>query len=286
MASPLQIFARKKRDQTPLAMLALYDAPSARLACEAGVDAVLVGDSLGNTVLGYDSTLPVTLDDITLCVGAVSRGVRASNRPEVAIVADMPFGACADPAQAVAGAVRLLRAGAHAVKIENTPTGVFEKLGESGIPVMGHIGFTPQSVLKLDKVVQGRTASEGRELLQQAQWLDARGAFAIVLEAMTAPVAARISGGVAAATVGIGAGAGCDGQVLVWHDVVGLTERPFRLAKKWADTAQLWRGAVEGYVGQVRERTFPAPANGWDMDEEQARAWDDLRPDALDEQPF
>ena len=287
MTSPLQIFARKKRDQTPLAMLALYDAPSARLACDAGIDAVLVGDSMGNTMLGYDSTLPVTLDDIALHVGAVARGVRASSRPDVAIVADMPFGSCADASVAVAGAVRLLQAGAHAVKIENTPTGVFERLAEVGVPVMGHIGFTPQSVLKFDRVVQGRTASEANALLQQAQWIENQGAFAVVLEAMTAQVAARITGAVEVATIGIGAGAGCDGQVLVWHDVVGLTPRPLRLARSWADTAQLWREAVGGYVGEVQTRSFPAPENGWEMDETELRAWKESSREApLDEQPF
>ena len=283
MTSPLQIFARKKRDQTPLAMLALYDAPSARLACDAGVDAILVGDSMGNTVLGYDSTLPVTLDDIALHVGAVARGVRASGRPEVAIVADMPFGSYSDPQKAVEGAVRLLQAGAHAVKIENTPTGVFERLGEVGIPVVGHIGFTPQSILKFDKVVQGRTAREADSLLQQAQWIAANGAFALVLEAMTSEVAARITGSLEAATIGIGAGAGCDGQVLVWHDVVGLSPRAFRFAKSWADTAHLWRRAASAYVGEVQTRTFPARENSWEMEDAERRAWEG---EPSEEQPF
>ena len=287
MTSPLQIFARKKRDQTPLAMLALYDAPSARIACDAGLDAVLVGDSMGNALLGYDSTLPVTLDDIALHTGAVARGVRASSRPDVAIVADMPFGAYATPEMAVEGAVRLLRAGAHAVKIEGTPTGVFEKLAEVGVPVMGHIGFTPQSVLKFNSVVQGRTAAQGAQLLEQAQWLAARGAFGIVLEAMTRAVAARISGSLEAATIGIGAGAGCDGQILVWHDAVGLTPHSFRFARSFADTAHLWSEAVGSYVAAVQTREFPAAQNGWEMNDDELQLWEDASAtQPLDEQPF
>ena len=286
MISPLQIFARKKRDQTPLAMLALYDAPSARIACDAGLDAILVGDSMGNTLLGYDSTLPVTLDDIAMHTGAVARGVRASTRPDVAIVADMPFGSYATPELAATGAVRLLQAGAHAVKIEGAPTGVFEKLSEVGVPVMGHIGFTPQSVLKFESIVQGRTAAQGAQLLETARELEARGAFGIVLEAMTREVATRITGTLAIATVGIGAGAGCDGQVLVWHDAIGLTPRPFRFAKSFVDTAQVWNEAISAYVTQVQTRSFPAPPNGWEMSEEELQIWDSAQPEPLNEQPF
>ena len=277
MISPLQIFARKKRDQTPLAMLALYDAPSARIACDAGLDAVLVGDSMGNTMLGYDSTLPVTLDDIVLHTGAVARGVKASSRPDVAVVADMPLGTYATPELAAQNAVQLLRAGAHAVKIEGTPLGVFEKLSEVGVPVMGHIGFTPQSLLKFDSIVQGRTALEGARLLEQAQWIAARGAFGLVLEAMTTAVAARITGSLAIASVGIGAGAGCDGQVLVWHDAVGLTPRAFRFAKAFANTAELWSDAIGAYVSQVQTREFPAPQHGWEMSAEELERMQDAR---------
>ena len=287
MFSPLQIFARKKREQTPLAMLALYDAPSARIACDAGIDAILVGDSMGNTLLGYDSTLPVTLDDIAIHLGAVARGVRASTRPDVAIVADMPFGSYATPELAASGAVRLLRAGAHAVKIEGTPQGVFEKLAEVGVPVMGHIGFTPQSVLKFESVVQGRTAAQGAQLLEQARWIANRGAFGIVLEAMTRAVAARISGESALATVGIGAGAGCDGQVLVWHDAVGLSPQTFRLARCFADTTQLWNRAIGDYVSDVQTRQFPALENGWEMSDDELQLWQDAgEVEPSDEQPF
>ena len=287
MTSPLQIFARKKRDQTPLAMLALYDAPSARIACDAGIDAILIGDSMGNTLLGYDSTLPVTLDDIAVHTGAVARGVKSSMRPAVAIVADMPFGSYATPELAATGAVRLLQAGAHAVKIEGAPPGVFEKLNEVGVPAMGHIGFTPQSVLKFDNVVQGRSAAQGAQLLETARELEARGAFAVVLEAMTREVAARISGTLEIATVGIGAGAGCDGQVLVWHDAVGLTARPFRFSKSFADTAKLWNQAIGDYVTQVQTRDFPAPENGWSLSDDELQLWAEAeKVEPLDEQPF
>ena len=286
MTSPLQIFARKKRDQTPLAMLALYDGPSARIACDAGLDAILVGDSMGNTLLGYDSTLPVTLDDIAIHTGAVARGARASTRPDVAVVADMPFGSYATPELAARGAVRLLQAGAHAVKIEGAAPGVFEKLNEVGVPVMGHIGFTPQSVLKFENVVQGRTAAQGAQLLEIARELEARGAFAVVLEAMTREVAARITGALSIATIGIGAGASCDGQVLVWNDAVGLTPRPFRFARSFASTAQVWNEAVSSYVTQVQTRDFPAPDNGWSLSDEELQIWDSAPADPLDEQPF
>ncbi len=287
MTSPLQIFARKKREQTPLAMLALYDAPSARIACDAGLDAILVGDSMGNVLLGYDSTLPVTLDDIALHTGAVARGVKSSARPDVAIVADMPFGVCATPEMAATSAVRLLQAGAHAVKIEGAPTGVFEKLSEIGIPAMGHIGFTPQSVLKFESIVQGRSAAQGAQLLEQARDLENRGAFAIVLEAMTREVAAKITSSLEIATVGIGAGAGCDGQVLVGHDALGLTPRPFRFAKSFGDTAQLWNQAIGAYVTQVQTREFPAPQHGWEMSEQELQLWQGAtQAEPLDEQPF
>ena len=266
-------------------MLALYDAPSARIACDAGIDAILVGDSMGNTLLGYDSTLPVTLDDIAIHTGAVARGARASNRPDVAIIADMPFGSCATPELAASGAVRLLQAGAHAVKVEGTPAGVFEKLSEVGVPVMGHIGFTPQSVLKFENVVQGRTALEGAQLLEQARELEARGVFGLVLEAMTGAVAARITGALSIATIGIGAGPRCDGQVLVWHDAVGLTPRPFRFSKNFAETAHLWHEAIGDYVSQVQTRTFPAPQNGWEMSEAELDIWAGAS-EPLNEQPF
>ena len=287
MISPLQIFARKKRDQTPLAMLALYDAPSARIACEAGLDAILVGDSMGNTLLGYDSTLPVTLDDIALHTGAVARGVRASSRPDVAIIADMPFGSYITPEMAARGAVRLLQAGAHAVKIEGTPAGVFEKLAEVGVPTMGHIGFTPQSILKFENVVQGRTVAQGAQLLEQAQWLAERGVFGLVLEAMTGAVAARITGSLAIATIGIGAGVGCDGQVLVWHDAVGLTPRSFRFAKSFGDTAHLWHEAIGAYVTQVQTRGFPDAEHSWEMNSDELQMWETVEAvQPLDEQPF
>ena len=287
MTSPLHIFARKKRDQTPLAMLALYDAPSARIACDAGIDAILIGDSMGNTLLGYDSTLPVTLDDIAIHTGAVARGVKSSVRPDVAVIADMPFGSYATPELAAQSAVRLLQAGAHAVKIEGAPQGVFEKLSEIGVPVMGHIGFTPQSALKFDSIVQGRSAAQGAQLLETARELEARGAFAVVLEAMTREVAAKITGSLQIATIGIGAGAGCDGQVLVWHDAVGLTQRPFRMAKSFADTANLWNQAIGAYVTQVQTREFPAPDNGWEMNDEELQIWESAtQTEPLDEQPF
>lgn len=294
MTSPLQIFARKKRDAAPLAMISLYDAPSAQIACDAGVDALLVGDSLGNSILGYDSTIPVTMEDMKRHTGAVVRGVRGSSRPAVPVVADLPFGSYATPALAVENAVALLQIGAHAVKIEGVMPGVLKALVENGVPVMGHLGFTPQSVLLFEGVVQGKTAQAARELEESAQILD-EFCFAVVLEAVTAEVAQSITRARRYATVGIGAGAGCDGQVLVWNDLVGLSPKTFKLAKAWANTRELWLGAAQGYIAETQNGAFPTAENSWNMSGEelekyvpapQEEATLPLDVEPLNEQPF
>ncbi|MBW3638030.1 MAG: 3-methyl-2-oxobutanoate hydroxymethyltransferase [Armatimonadetes bacterium] len=286
----MHIFARKKRDKSPLSMLSLYDAPSAQIACEAGADAILVGDSLGNAILGYDSTLPVTMSDMLRHTGAVVRGVKSSSRVDVAVVADLPFGSYATPKRAIKNAVALLQIGAHAVKIEGVNPDLLQKMAREGIPVMGHLGFTPQSVLQFESVVQGKTSEVGQRLARQAAVLEECGAFAVVLEAVTGEVAQHITAQLKIATVGIGAGAGCDGQVLVWNDVVGLSPQTFKLAKAWANTRQIWLEAAQNYVGEVQNGSFPAPENGWNMnDEERAKfsaSHDEIEIETLDEQPF
>ncbi|RYG75135.1 3-methyl-2-oxobutanoate hydroxymethyltransferase [bacterium] len=295
----LQIFARKKREKTPLAMVALYDAPSAQIACDAGIDAILVGDSVGNTVLGFDSTIPVTVDAIAHHVGAVVRGVKSSSRPDVPVIADLPFGSYATPEKAVENAVRMMQLGAHAVKIEGTqeylPTlkhDVFTAFAAAGIPVMGHLGFTPQSVLKFPGVVQAKTAPSAHKLLADALHLSEAGCFAIVLEATTEEAAREITAQLPISTIGIGAGVVCDGQVLVWHDLVGITEKPFKFSKAFGATRQVWAQALQDFKNEVENRSFPTADNSWNMTAEEVDNWAQLRGEAttdiepLDEQPF
>ena len=277
--SPLSVFGRKKREDQRLSMVALYDAPSAQIACDAGIDALLVGDSLGNTVLGWDSTIPVTLDDIARHLGAVVRGVKSSSRPDVPIIADMPFATYATPEKAVENAARLMQLGAHAVKIEGVlsensgENRTFEILANAGIPIMGHLGFTPQSVLRFPSVVQGKTVADANRLEREAQVLESNGCFALVLEAVTAQVAQKITQSLLISTIGIGAGVGCDGQILVWHDLVGLTQKPPKFAKKWTNTREIWSEAVKNYVGEVEAREFPTEAHGWRMSDEEKEKW-------------
>ncbi|PQV64249.1 ketopantoate hydroxymethyltransferase [Abditibacterium utsteinense] len=277
--SSLRIFARKKQSQIPLAMIALSDAPAAQIACDAGIDAILVGDSLGNTALGFDSTIPVTLDMMAHHLGAVVRGVKSSSRPAVPIVADMPFGSYATPEIGVQNAVRLIQLGAHAVKIEGTQGAgndfgrVFELCQRAGIPVMGHIGFTPQSELQFENVVQGKTARDAAQLLQQALTLQRAGCFALVLEAMTIQVARQITSQLSISTVGIGAGKDCNGQVLVWHDLVGITAKPFKMARAFASTREIWTSAIQSYCAEIEAAQFPTAQNGWEMSEEESQNW-------------
>jgi 3-methyl-2-oxobutanoate hydroxymethyltransferase len=278
--SPLQIFARKKREHVPLAMVALSDAPSAQIACDAGIDAILVGDSLGNTALGYDSTIPVTMDDIAHHLRAVLRGVKSSSRPDVPVIADMPFGSYATPELGVQNAVRLMQLGAHAIKIEGTQRTWNRGVGEvfslcrtAGIPVMGHIGFTPQSELQFEGVVQGKSADAAMKLLHQSRALQSAGCFALVLEAMTTQIAREITSRLQISTIGIGAGKDCDGQVLVWHDLVGITAKPFKMARAFAGTREIWTDAIREYRREVESAQFPAAQNGWEMTGEEGEKW-------------
>ena len=271
--SPLKLFSEKRRG-APIAMVSLYDAPTAALCCEAGADALLVGDSLGNVILGYDNTLPVDMEDMARHTAAVARGAKSSARPDVPVVADMPFGSYhGDKSEIAANGARLMRAGAHALKVEGAGDATLraiELLTEMGAPVMGHLGFTPQSVLRFNATVQGRTAQEAGRLLAEARRLEAAGCFAIVLEAMTAEVAERITSELRIATIGIGAGLGCDGQVLVWHDLAGLLPgQPFRFVRQFAQARTILLDAARAYVSAVHDGDFPGTPNGWNMSDDE-----------------
>ncbi|NTW28781.1 MAG: 3-methyl-2-oxobutanoate hydroxymethyltransferase [Coriobacteriia bacterium] len=251
-------FREMKRSGTPIVMLTAYDFHSARLVEAAGVDAILVGDSLGMTVLGESSTLPVTMDDMLRATRAVSRATG-----HALVIADMPFMSYqADYAEGMRNAGRFLaQAGAHAVKLEGATAdtlALVSGLAGAGIPVMGHIGLTPQSVNTLGGYrTQGKDAAGAAALVLDALSLQDAGAFAVVLECVPAELAEKISGMLDIPTIGIGAGVGCDGQVQVFHDILGLGDFLPRHAKRYANLAEEIGRAVSAYAGDVRGRTFP-----------------------------
>jgi 3-methyl-2-oxobutanoate hydroxymethyltransferase len=251
--------AKWKRDRRKIAMLTAYDAAMAVLLDRAGIDVLLVGDSLGMVVLGYETTIPVTLEAMIHHATAVTRGAK---RPLV--IADMPFLTYqASPEQALRNAGRLLQeSGVHAVKMEGgrAIAGTMRRLVEAGIPVMGHIGLTPQSVHQLGGFRSvGGTGEEATHLLEDAQLLQDAGAFAIVLESMPADLAARITSELRIPTIGIGAGPECDGQVLVSNDVFGLFHGPVpRFVKQYANAGELIVTGAQAYIEDVRQGRFPA----------------------------
>jgi 3-methyl-2-oxobutanoate hydroxymethyltransferase len=272
---PLTELQELKRRGQKLAMVTAYDFPSGRIADEAGVELVLVGDSAGMVVLGNDSTVPVTVEELLMLTNAVTRGAK---RPLV--IADMPFGSfqVSDDA-AVANAVRFVKeAGADAVKLEGAgPTlSRVQSIVGAGVPVMGHVGLTPQSATMLGGFkAQGRTAAKAERLYDDALALEAAGCFAIVLEAVPAPVAARVTEALQVPTIGIGAGLDCDGQVLVWHDLLGLYEgKAPRFVKRYADLATEARRALEAYVDDVRERRFPEEQHTYAIPDEELEAFE------------
>ena len=260
---------RKSRGEK-LVMVTAYDHPGARLADAAGVDIILVGDSAADNVLGYDTTVPVTVDELLVLVRAVARGTERA-----LVVADMPFGSFqVSDETAVANAVRFVKeAGADAVKIEGAGPSLarVQALVGAGIPVMGHVGLTPQSATMLGGFkAQGRTAAKARRLLTDARALEAAGCFAVVLEAVPAEVARRVSDTLHVPTIGIGAGPDCDGQVLVWHDLLGLSDRrPARFVKRYADVGSEIRRALEAYAEDVRSGNFPAAEHTYTIPEDE-----------------
>src|SRR6516165_7484541 len=239
-----------------------YDALTARVFDDAGIPVLLVGDSAGNVVFGYDTTLPVTVADLLPLTAAVVRGTRRA-----LIVADLPFGSYQlSPASALASATRFLKeAGAHAVKLEG---GVrvahqVEELVGAGIPVMAHLGLTPQSVNVFGGYrVQGR-GEAGDRLLHDAKALEAAGAFAVVLECVPTELATRITHAVGIPTIGIGAGPGCDAQVLVWQDMAGLSPRTAKFVKKYADLATVLSEAAAAFADDVTSGAFPDEAHSY-----------------------
>ena len=255
---PLPELAEMKRRRERIAMVTAYDAPSARLADAAGVELILVGDTAAMVMLGHDSTVPVTVDEMLFLTRTVTRVAR---RPLV--VGDLPFGSYqVSDEDAARNAIRFLKeGGADVVKLEGAGRMVsrVRAIVDSGIGVMGHVGLTPQSATVLGGFkAQGRTAERARKLYDDALALEEAGCFAIVLEAVPAPVAARITEALSVPTIGIGAGRSCDGQVLVWHDLLGLYDgRAPRFVKQYADLASEIRHALEAYVADVRSGAFP-----------------------------
>lgn len=242
-----------------LTMLTAYDAPTARIFDEAGVDLLLVGDSIGDNMLGHPNTIPVTVEELIPAVRAVARTVSRA-----LVVADLPFGTYeAGPDQALHTAVRMLKeAGAHAVKFEGgarvAPS--VHLLTGAGIPVVGHLGFTPQSENILGgKRVQGRGEGAAERMVDDALALEAAGAVAVVLEMVPAPVSAQVTQALTIPTIGIGAGPECDGQVLVWLDMAGMGTWSPRFAKRFGDVGAALRAATDDYVAEVRGRAFPGP---------------------------
>jgi 3-methyl-2-oxobutanoate hydroxymethyltransferase len=250
----------------PIVMVTAYDAPSARLADAAGVDIILVGDSAGTTVLGGESTVPVTMEEMLVYTRAVARVTRRA-----LVVADMPFGSYqVSEERAVESAIKFIKdAGADAVKLEGAGRTLTRISGirEAGIAVMGHVGLTPQSATVLGGYkAQGRTAAAARRLIDEARGLERAGCFSVVLEAIPATVAARITEVLRVPTIGIGAGAACSGQVLVWHDLLGLLPGPTpRFVKQYANLAATIRAALDAYVSDVRERRFPDDRHTYGM---------------------
>ena len=259
--------AEKKARREPITVVTSYDYALASLCDRAGVDVLLVGDSAGMVMLGYENTIPVTMDEMCVFVGAVSRA-----RDTSVVVADMPFmsyQSCAS--DAIRNAGRFIRAGADAVKLEGgaemAPT--IRAITDAGIPVMGHIGLQPQTApLAGGYRVQGRTAPEAKALLDDAAAIEEAGAFSIVFEMVACEVASIITGRTAIPTIGIGSGPGCDGQVLVLHDMLGLygVIRP-KFAKRYRNLSEDVTAAVSAYVRDVTSGTFPAEENQFTMDD-------------------
>lgn len=260
--------AEMKAAAEPIVMITAYDAPSARVVDAAGVDVVLVGDSLGMVMLGHTSTLPVTMDDMVHHTAAVSRGIQ-----HALIVADMPFMSYRiTHEEALRNAARFLaEAGANAVKLEGGAdvAPLVEAMVAAGIPVMGHVGLTPQSVNVFGGYkVQGRDTASAMKLVEDCLALEAAGAFAIVLELVPAEVAALVSEELTIPTIGIGAGGGCDGQVQVFHDLLGMSDFTPRHAKRYAEIGTAMTQAVAAYAADVRAGEFPGEGQLTHADED------------------
>ena len=271
MKISLPALRQMKADGRPIVMITAYDHPSGRIVDAAGVDLVLVGDSAANVVLGHASTVPATMDEMTMLTAAVSRAVK-----HALVIGDLPFMSYqVSDAEAVANAGRLIKAGgADVVKLEGAGPSAerVRALVAAGIGVMGHIGLTPQTATSLGgHKAQGRQAEAARRLFRDAVALEQAGCFAIVLEAVPAPVAGVISRRLAIPTIGIGSGAETDGQVLVLHDILGINgdgPQP-RFVKRYAEVGEMMAGAVSAYAEDVRTHRYPAPEHTYSIPDDQ-----------------
>lgn len=266
----MQDFLRMKPERKPIVMVTSYDFPTASIADGVGVDSILVGDSYGMVVLGYDTTIPVTMEELLPVCKAVRRG-----SARALLIGDMPFMSFqASMEEAVRNAGRFVKEGGmEAVKVEGgrEMAPVVEAISRAGIPVLGHIGVTPQTAtLQGGYRVQGRTVEDGERLVEDAQGLEKAGVFGVVLEMVTEEVARMVSGSVSVPTIGIGSGRYCDGQVLVLHDILGLYERfSPRFAKRYVNLAGPVREALRKYSEEVRQGSFPGEEHVFKMDGEQ-----------------
>jgi len=270
--------AEKKLRNQPITALTAYDYPTARIVDEAGIDLILVGDSVAMAVLGYDSTLPLTMDEMLHHAKAVRRGVR-----NAMLVVDMPYGSYhVSPEDTLRNAIRFVKeAGAEAVKLEGGAerAGLVEQLTRAEIPVVGHIGLTPQSLHRMGGYkVQGRTLAAIDRLIEDAAALEGAGAIALVLEGVPREVAARITANAGIPTIGIGAGPACDGQILVFHDLFDLTfTSPAKFVRRFASAADLMRDGIEHFRATVADRTFPSDGESYHLPAE-VRAEFDRQP--------
>jgi 3-methyl-2-oxobutanoate hydroxymethyltransferase len=258
-------------------MLTAYDALTAGIFDEAGIPVLLVGDSAGMVVYGHDTTIPVTVEDLLPLTAAVVRGTSRAM-----VVADLPFGSYqASPVEALHAATRFMKeAGAHAVKLEGGTRVVHqvEDLVAAGIPVMAHVGLTPQSVHAFGGFrVQGR-GEDGARLLHDAKALQAAGAFALVLEAVPSELSSRVTEALSIPVIGIGAGPDCDAQVLVWQDMAGLSPRTPKFVKKYADLASVLGGAASAFASDVSSGAFPGPEHSYHENPKPAKGVDDSPP--------
>ena len=278
LTAPVMVARKSGGEGEPLVMVTAYDAPSAKIAHRAGVDMILVGDSLAMVVLGYEDTLQVTVDDMVHHTKAVARGLVASEaegceHPRPLVVGDLPWMSYHVSAeQAVCNAAALLRAGAGCVKLEGGAKRIpmIKAIIDAEIPVMGHIGLTPQSVNALGGFkVQGKDTAAAKALVAEAKALEAAGCFGIVLEAIPDALGRAVTEAVSIPTIGIGAGPSCDGQVLVWHDILGLEDRLTpKFVRRYAELGQLAEAAIAEYAADVRSHAFPTVAESYGASEE------------------
>ena len=265
----------KKLRREPITCLTAYDYATSRLVDEAGIDMILVGDSLAQVVLGYDNTLPVTMEEMLHHTRAVRRAVRSAM-----VIADMPFGAYhGDIQDGVRNALRFVKeAGAEAVKLEGGEKRVelIKRVLDAEVPVMGHIGLTPQSVHKMGGYkVQGKNLTDIERLMKDAIALDRAGVFSLVLEGVPREVAAMISNEVSTATIGIGAGPDCDGQVLVFHDILNMTfAPPAKFVRRYADAAALISNAVQQFKADVESGSYPSDEESYHLPKDTKAALD------------